>query len=149
MIERRYAPGEHPYMRGDPDEGLWFLLEGTLEVYKPYGAFREATVRLLEGEGLFGEPSLRPAGRHRDSAEALCACRAAKVPKGPLLRHLTDDPSRAPALFGAFAACAAERDAAVERLLDREVDRRLARLCWSWPSASGRGTAGGGPWGCA
>ena len=34
IIERRYAPGEHPYLRGDPDEGLWFLLEGTLEVYE-------------------------------------------------------------------------------------------------------------------
>ncbi len=33
-IERRYAPGERPYMRGDPDEGLWFLLKGTLEVYE-------------------------------------------------------------------------------------------------------------------
>jgi CRP-like cAMP-binding protein len=128
VIERRYSPGEHPYMRGDPDEGLWFLLEGTLEVYKSYGTFGRATVRLLEGEGLFGEPSLKPAGRHRDSAEALSACRTAKVLKGPLLRHLTEDPSPAPALFGAFAGCAAEREAAVERLLDREVDRRLARL---------------------
>ena len=87
IIERRYSPGEHPYMRGDPDEGLWFLLEGTLEVYKLYGAFREATVRLLDGKGLFGEPSLRPTGRHRDSAEAISACRVAKVPKAPLLRH--------------------------------------------------------------
>ena len=128
IIERRYAPGQHPYMRGDPDEGLWFLLEGTLEVYKFYGAFSKATVRLLDHEGLFGEPSLRPAGRHRDSAEALCACRAAKVPKGPLLRLLSEDPSCAPALLEAFAECAEEREAAVGRLLNREVDPRLACL---------------------
>jgi hypothetical protein len=70
-------------MSGDPDEGLWFLLEGTLEVYKLYGAFSKATVRLLDGSGLAGEPSLRSAGRHRDSAEALSACRVAKVLKGP------------------------------------------------------------------
>ena len=50
-------------MRGDPDEGLWFLLEGTLEVYKLYGAFSKATVRLLDGSGLAGEPSLRPRRR--------------------------------------------------------------------------------------
>src|SRR5829696_1137999 len=88
----------------------------------------EATVRLLEGKGLFGEPSLRPAGRHRDSAEALYACRAAKVPKGPLLRLLSEDAGCSPALLGAFAECAEEREAAVGRLLSREVDGRLACL---------------------
>ena len=88
IIERSYSPGEHPYMRGDSDEGMWFLLEGTLEVYKLYGAFREATVRLLDGAGLFGEPCLRPTGRHRDSAQAISACRVAKVPKSLLQRHL-------------------------------------------------------------
>ena len=128
IIERCYSPGEHPYMRGDPDEGLWFLLEGTLEVYKPYGAFREATVRLLDGAGLYGEPSLRPTGRHRDSAQAISACRVAKVPKAPLQRHLTEDSSCAPALLDAFAECAEEREAVVERLLNREVDSRLACL---------------------
>ena len=128
LIERRYSRGEHPYMRGDPDEGLWFLLEGTMEVYKLYGAFSKATVRLLDGSGLFGEPSLRPAGRQRDSAEALSACRVAKVPKGTLLRHLSEDSSCAPALLQAFAECAEEREAAVQRLLERKVDSRLASL---------------------
>ena len=128
LIERRYSRGEHAYMRGDPDEGLWFLLEGTMEVYKLYGAFSKATVRLLDGSGLFGEPSLRPAGRHRDSAEALSACRVAKVLKSPLLRHLSEDSSCAPALLQAFAECAEEREAAVQRLLERKVDSRLASL---------------------
>jgi CRP-like cAMP-binding protein len=128
LIERCYSPGEHAYMRGDPDEGLWFLLEGTMEVYKLYGAFSKATVRLLDGSGLFGEPSLPPAGRHRDSAEGLSACRVAKVPKGPLLRHLSEDSSFAQALLQAFAECAEEREAAVQRLLERKVDSRLASL---------------------
>jgi CRP/FNR family transcriptional regulator, cyclic AMP receptor protein len=143
IIERSYSPGEHPYMRGDSDEGMWFLLEGTLEVYKLYGAFSKATVRLLEGEGLFGEPSLRSAGRHRDSAEAVSACRAAKVPKGPLLLHLSGDASHAPALLGAFAGCLEEREAATERLLDREVERRLARLLLELARRFGEGDGRG------
>jgi CRP/FNR family transcriptional regulator, cyclic AMP receptor protein len=143
VIERRYAPGEHPYMRGDPDEGLWFLLEGTLEVYKFYGAFSKATVRLLDHEGLFGEPSLRSEGRHRDSAEAVSACRAAKVPKGALLRHLSGDAGCAPALLGAFAGCLEEREAAVGRLLDREVDRRLVCLLLELAQRFGEGDGSG------
>jgi len=145
LIERRYSRGEHAYMRGDPDEGLWFLLEGTMEVYKLYGAFSKATVRLLDGSGLFGEPSLRCAGRHRDSAEALSACRVAKVLKVPLLRHLSEDSSCAPALLQAFAECAEEREAAVQRLLERKVDSRLACLLLKLAErASGRRVAGGG-----
>jgi CRP/FNR family transcriptional regulator len=102
LIERRYSRGEHAYMRGDPDEGLWFLLEGTMELYKLYGAFSKATVRPLDGSGLFGER--------------------------PLLRHLSEDSSCAPALLQAFAECAEEREAAVQRLLERKVDSRLASL---------------------
>jgi CRP-like cAMP-binding protein len=130
-------------MRGDPDVGLWFLLEGTLEVYKFYGAFSKATVRLLDHEGLFGEPSLRSAGRHRDSAQALCACRVAKVPKGPLLRLLSEHAGCAPALLGAFAGCLEEREAAVERMLDRQVDRRLACLLLELAERFGEGHGGG------
>ena len=139
LIERRYSRGEHAYMRGDPDEGLWFLLEGTLEVYKLYGLFSKATVRLLDGGGLFGEPSLRSEGRHRDSAQAVSACRAAKVPKGPLVRHLSEDASHAPALLRSFAGCAEEREAATERLLDRQVERRLARLLLELAGRFGEG----------
>jgi CRP-like cAMP-binding protein len=50
------------------------------------------------------------------------------VPKGPLLRLLSKDAGCAPALLGAFAGCVEEREAALGRLLDREVDRRLAFL---------------------
>jgi CRP/FNR family transcriptional regulator, global nitrogen regulator len=143
LIERRYAPGQHPYMRGDPDEGLWFLLEGTLEVYKLYGAFSKATVRLLEHEGLFGEPSLRSAGRHRDSAQALSACRIVKVPKGPLLRLLSEDAGCAPELLVTFAGCFEEREAAVGRMLDRQVERRLAFLLLELAERFGEGQGGG------
>ena len=143
VIERRYAPGEHPYMRGDPDEALWFLLEGTLEVYKFYGAYRKVTIRLLDHEGLFGEPSLRSEGRHRDSAEAVSACRVAKVPKVPLLRLLSEDAGCAPALLGAFAGCLEEREVAVGRMLDREVDRRLALLLLELAQRFGEGDARG------
>ena len=143
LIERRYSPGQHPYMRGDPDEGLWFLLAGTLEVYKFYGAFSKATVRLLDHEGLFGEPSLRSEGRHRDSAQAVSACRVAKVPKGPLLRRLSGDAGCAPALLGAFAGCLEEREAAVGRMLDRTVDCRLACLLLELAERFGEGNGQG------
>src|SRR5919112_3507671 len=70
VARRNYAAGELLYASGDPDRYLCFLLEGQVRVYKPYGAFKEATVALVGEGGLFGEPSLRPGGGHRDSADA-------------------------------------------------------------------------------
>jgi hypothetical protein len=41
---------------------------------KPYGVYKEVTVALVDEGGVFGEPSLRPGGGHRDCAEALTDC---------------------------------------------------------------------------
>jgi CRP-like cAMP-binding protein len=143
VIERRYGPGEHVYLRGDADRGLCFLLEGTLRVYKAYnGGAAEATVGLLAG-GLFGEPSLRAGGRHRDSAEALSACRVARVPKGPLGAHLQRDPGCSFPLLLALAVWAEEREAAAARLVPWEVGGRLARLLLELVGRFGRETERG------
>ncbi|MGH3145665.1 MAG: Crp/Fnr family transcriptional regulator [Rubrobacter sp.] len=127
-VERRFAPRELVYSRGEPDRGLCVLLEGTLRVYKPYGSFREATVGLLKDGGLFGEPTLRPGGRHRDSAEALSACRVARVPKGYLENHLRQESGCAVSLMLIFAEWARRREATIARLLARRVGDRLATL---------------------
>ena len=117
-------------MRGDPDEGLWFLLEGTMELYKLYGAFSKATVGCSTAAASSANP---PCGRRvspRLGCGALCLP-GGEGAQGPLLRHLSEDSSCAPALLQAFAECAEEREAAVQRLLERKVDSRLASLCWS------------------
>ena len=143
VIERRFGPGEHVYLRGDADRGLCFLLEGTLRVYKAYnGGSAEATVGLLAGGGLFGEPSLRAGGRHRDSAEAISACRVARVPKGPLEAHLLRDPGCSFPLLLALAVWAEEREAAA-RLVPWEVGGRLARLLLELAGRFGRETGRG------
>jgi CRP-like cAMP-binding protein len=57
VARRNYAAGELLYASGDADGYLCFLLEGQVRVYKPYGAYKEATVAVskemacLEREG--------------------------------------------------------------------------------------------------
>ena len=82
VARRSYAAGELLYASGDADGYLCFLLEGQVRVYKPYGAYKEATVALLGEGGVFGEPSLRPSGG--DCAEALTDCQVARVSKAAL-----------------------------------------------------------------
>jgi CRP-like cAMP-binding protein len=110
VARRSYDAGELVYASGDADRYLCFLLEGQVRVYKPYGAYKEATVALL-GEGvLFGEPSLRPSGGHRDSAEALTDCQVARVSKVALEQHVARDPACALALMAAFCKWARQRE---------------------------------------
>lgn len=128
VARRGYAAGELLYSSGDPDQYLCFLLEGQVRVYKPYGAYKEATVALPERGGLFGEPSLRPGGGHRDCAEALTACQVARVSKAALEHHVSRDPACALALMAAFCKWAQQREQTVALLLPRGVRSRLAAL---------------------
>jgi CRP/FNR family transcriptional regulator len=142
-LEHHCGPGEHVYVRGDADRGLCFLLEGTLRVYRAYDGFKEATIRVLSGGGLFEEPSLTSAERHRDSAEAAFLSRVARVPKGPLAEHLGRDSVCRYSMMLALAGWAEEREAAVARLLTRRVDGRLALLLVELMVRFGRRTGRG------
>jgi CRP-like cAMP-binding protein len=99
---------------------LCFLLEGQVRVYKPYGAYKEATVALLGEGGIFGEPSLRPGGGHRDSADALTDCQVARVSKVALEGHVSRDPACALMLMAAFCKWARQCEQLVA-LLPRGV----------------------------
>jgi CRP-like cAMP-binding protein len=128
VARRNYAAGELVYASGDADRYLCFLLEGQVRVYKPYGAYKEATVALLGEGGIFGEPSLRPGGGHRDSADALTDCQVARVSKVALEGHVSRDPACALMLMAAFCKWARQREQLVALLLPRGVKSRLAAL---------------------
>jgi CRP/FNR family transcriptional regulator len=128
VARRNYAAGELLYASGDADGYLCFLLEGQVRVYKPYGAYKEATVALVDEDGVFGEPTLRPGGGHRDCAEALTDCQVARVSKASLEAHVSRDPACALALMTAFCRWARQREQVVEMLLPRNVRSRLASL---------------------
>jgi CRP-like cAMP-binding protein len=128
VARQNYAAGELLYASGDADGYLCFLLEGQVRVYKPYGAYKEATVALVDEGGVFGEPSLRPSGGHRDSAEAITDCQVARVSKDALEGHVSRDPACALALMAAFCKWARQREQVVALLLPRGVRNRLAAL---------------------
>ena len=128
VARRNYFAGELVYTSGDADGYLCFLLEGQVRVYKPYGAYKEAVVALVDEGGVFGEPSLRPGGGHRNCAEALTDCLVARVSKTALEAHVSRDPACALALMSAFCKWARQREQVVAMLLPRDVRSRLASL---------------------
>src|SRR5688500_7622499 len=48
VAERRFGEKDTIFAPGDPDGQLYFLLEGTVHLYKIYGDYKEATITLLK-----------------------------------------------------------------------------------------------------
>ena len=128
VAERRFGARDLIFAPGDPDEQLYFLLEGTVRLYKIYGDCREATVALLADGEVFGEPEFGGTTRQKDFAEALVASRVAVVRKSNLTEALRHRPEFALKLFSAFSERLGRSEETIESLLDREVSTRLATL---------------------
>ncbi len=128
VAERRYGIKDTIFAPGDPDGQLYFLLEGTVRLYKIYGGYKEATVALLKNGGVFGELGLDEGSRQSVFAEALTGVRVAVVRKSTLTEVIKRRPEFAVKLFFSFSERLRQSDEVIESLLDREVSVRLATL---------------------
>jgi CRP/FNR family transcriptional regulator, global nitrogen regulator len=128
VAERRFKARDTIFTPGDPDDQLYFLLEGTIRLYKIYGDYKEATVALLREGGVFGKLSLVE-GRWQDVfAEAVTNVRVAGVQKSTLTEVVKRRPEFAVKLFASFSERLRQSDEVIESLLHREVSTRLATL---------------------
>ena len=128
VVERRFGPKDIIFAPGDPDDQLYFLLSGTVRLYKIYGDYKEATTALLKDGGVFGRLSLVE-GRWQDVfAEAVTESRVAGIQKASLERVVKSDPEFALRLFSSLSERLRQSDEVIESLLHREVSTRLATL---------------------
>ena len=128
VSERHLCARELVFAPGDPDGQLYFLLEGTVRLYKIYGEYKEATVALLQDGGVFGELSLDEGSRQDVFAEAVTDARVAVVRKSVLSEVMMRRPEFAMKLLYTFSERLRQSDEVIESLLDREVSARLATL---------------------
>ncbi len=127
-VERRFAARDTIFAPGDPDDQLYFLLEGTVRLYKIYGEYKEATVALLKDGGVFGGLSLEEGSWQDVFAEAVTEARVAVVRKSVLSEVIRRRPELAVKLLYSFSERLRQSDDVIESLLDREVSARLATL---------------------
>jgi CRP/FNR family transcriptional regulator, global nitrogen regulator len=128
VAERRFGARDTIFAPGDPDGQLYFLLEGTVRLYKIYGEYKEATVALLKDGGVFGELTLEETPRQNAFAEALTDVRLVRVRKSALNEVIKRHPDFAMKLFFSFSERLRQSDEVIESLLNREVAARLATL---------------------
>jgi CRP/FNR family transcriptional regulator, global nitrogen regulator len=130
VAERRLGHGALIYSPGDTGEQLYFLLEGTVRLYRTYGEHKEATVALLKEGDVFGELSLEAKTCQSVFAETVTASRVAVVRKPDLGEAIRRHPEFAIGLFSAFSERLKQSDEKIEILLNRGVATRLAALLW-------------------
>ena len=139
VVERRFKPRDVVFTPGDPDDQLYFLLDGTVRLYKIYGDYKEATTALLKDQGIFGKLSLVE-GRWQDVfAEAVTNVRVASVQKTALTEVIKRRPEFAMKLFASFSERLRQSDEVIESLLHREVSTRLATLILNLSERFGEG----------
>ena len=136
-------PKDLIFAPGDPDGQLYFLLEGTVRLYKIYGGHKEATVALLKDRGVFGELDLGEGSRQSAFAEAHTGVRVAVVRKSVLVEAIKRDPTFAMKLFFSFSERLKQSDEAIESLLSREVSARLVTLLLNLGDRLGETTGSG------
>jgi CRP-like cAMP-binding protein len=128
VAERRFAAKDMIFAPGDPDDQVYFLLEGTVRLYKIYGEYKEATVALLTEGDVFGVLSLQESSCQNAFAQAVTDARVAVVRKSVLNEVIKRRPEFALKLFSSFSERLKQFDETIESLLDREVSARLATL---------------------
>ena len=128
VVERRFKAKDIIFTPGDPDDRLYFLLEGTIRLYKIYGDYKEATTALLKDRGVFGKLSLVEDRWQDVFAEAVTDVRVAGVQKSTLAEIIKRRPEFAMKLFASFSERMQQSDEVIENLLHREVSTRLATL---------------------
>ena len=127
-VERRFGPKDTIFTPGDPDDQLYFVLSGTVRLYKIYGDYKEGTTALLKQGGIFGKLSLVE-GRWQDVfAEAVTEVQVAGIQKASLERAMKSNPNFALKLFSSLSERLRQSNEVIESLLHREVSTRLATL---------------------
>lgn len=127
-VERKFTPKDTIFTPGDPDDQLYFLVSGTIRLYKIYGDYKEATTALLKENGIFGKLSLVE-GRWQDVfAEAVTDVRVVSIQKSSLESAVKRQPEFAMKLFSSLSERLRQSDEVIESLLHREVSSRLATL---------------------
>lgn len=143
VMERRFKPKDTIFTPGDPDDQLYFLLSGTMRLYKMYADYKEATTALLKEDGIFGKLDLVE-GRWQDVfAEAVTAVEVASVQKSALETVLKRQPDFAMKLFSSLSERLRQSDEVIESLLHREVSSRIATLLLNLSDRFGEGNRDG------
>jgi CRP/FNR family cyclic AMP-dependent transcriptional regulator len=90
---RRMQNGEHLFMRGDPPDGMFAVLDGTVRISGVTDAGKEAILSIIEAPAWFGEIALFDQLPRTHNAAAEGNARLLHVPLAEMMAMLAEEPA--------------------------------------------------------
>ena len=118
-----FGAGEMIFDEGGPEERLYVITSGTVEVYKRVSPGRRQHLATVEAPTVVGEMGLLTEPRATASVEATTAVEAHGISRDRLLEMLDDDSPAACKLVYEIGRTLAARMAATDRTVVEVIDR--------------------------
>jgi CRP/FNR family transcriptional regulator len=122
---RRYGKRDAIFREGDPADGFFVVVSGSVKVFKLSADGKEQVLHILEEGQSFAEATIFEGGGFPASAEALVDCDLLFLPKRPFIELLEKNPKMAVRLLGSLSRWLKRMTDLVENLALRDVEARL------------------------
>jgi predicted acylesterase/phospholipase RssA/CRP-like cAMP-binding protein len=110
--------GERLFRCGDSSNAVYILVDGVVELFRPWAEKGEELLARLEPEALVGETQIVMGGWHTHDARAVGAAKLVHISREAILRAIEKDPAALDHLTGVVR----------ERLRQAQVHKALSRL---------------------
>ena len=125
-VEKRFKRGELIFSDGDPCNGFYIVIDGTIKVFKISPEGKEQIFHILGHGEPFGEVPVFTGKPFPANAEAITNSRLLFFPKDQFYRLISDTPSLSLNMLGILSARLRQFALQIEHLSLKEVPSRLA-----------------------
>ena len=133
VVIQKYSAGETILVEGDPCDGLFSLIDGSVKLFKLSPTGRELILTVFEKGMSFNEVPVFDGGRNPINVDALEDCTLLLIPRVVMTRTIQRHPEQGFAVIQRLAENLRNMLEMIEQLAFMQVPNRLARLLLRLP----------------
>lgn len=124
-VERQLARGEMLFLQGDPVEGFFVLLRGTIQVFRQDDEGREQLIHLFHPGDSFAEPAVAGLPAYPANARSVRASEVVMVRRDPFLEHVREKPDLAMRMLASLSRHLHSLVTAIDHFKSKDAETRL------------------------
>lgn len=132
-VVQKFNPGESILVEGDPCEGLFSLISGSVKLYKMSPAVQEWILTTFEKGMLLNEVPVFDGRRNPINMEAIEECSLLLIPQNEINRAIQRHPEQCQIIIARLAENLCHMLDLIEELAFMQIPNRLARLLLRLP----------------
>ena len=133
VVIQKYSAGETILVEGDPCDGLFSLIDGSVKLFKLSPTGRELILTVFEKGMSFNEVPVFDGGRNPINVDAMEDCTLLLIPRVVMTRTIQRHPEQGFAVIQRLAENLRNMLEMIEQLAFMQVPNRLARLLLRLP----------------